>query len=292
MLNKVKYRMAVKKYYLLLVISFIIMQVHAQISIPALSPKASVMQQIGLGKATITYARPSLKGRKLLGQESIPFGKVWRLGANEATTIEFTDSMLIDGKPIAKGKYALMAIPDLKEWTIIINSDANQWGAYNYSEKKDIVRFKVKSGKLKKKVETMTFTFVNITSEKSSIYFEWENNSFQFDIEQKTDEIVMAEIKEKMAKEKIGSSTYMEAAEYYLYANKDLNVALDWTKKLLEIRKSGFAYNLQAQIAQKLNNCELAINAAKESILITEKNGDVAATTLSKSIIKSCELKK
>jgi Protein of unknown function (DUF2911) len=282
-----------KKIYLLFAIYFLVVHAHAQISIPALSPSASIKQQIGLGKVSINYARPSLRGRQLLGKANIPFGKVWRLGANEATTIEITDSMLINGRPLAKGKYALMAIPGESEWTIIINSNANQWGAYTYSEKKDIMRINVKAEKLKEKTETLSFYFEDVTPEKSTLVFKWENSSFQIGIEQKTDEKVMAEIKEKMAKEKISYSTYMEAAEYYLYANKDLNQALEWTKKLLEIVKtSGFCYNLQAQIAQKLNNCELAISAAKSSILITDKNGDEAANALSKSIIKNCEAKK
>ncbi len=282
-----------RKICLLFAIYFMAIHVHAQISIPALSPSASIKQQIGLGKVTINYARPSLRGRQLLGKENIPFGKVWRLGANEATTIEITDSMRINGKPLAKGKYAMMAIPGATEWTIIINSDYNQWGAYSYSDKKDVMRFNVKAERLQKITETMSFYFEDVTPEKSILVFKWENSSFQFAIEQKTDEIVIAEIKEKMAKEKISSSTYMEAAEYYLYANKDLNQALEWTKKLLEtVKTSGFSYNLQAQIAQKLGNCELAISAAKLSIEITNKNGDAAANALSKSIIKNCEAKK
>jgi hypothetical protein len=282
-----------KKICLLVVIICAAIQTNAQIDIPALSPSASIKQQIGLGKVTVNYARPSLRGRKLLGQENIPFGKVWRLGANEATTIELNDSMIINGKSLAKGKYAMMAIPDEKEWIIIINSNANQWGAYSYSDKKDVMRFAVKAEKLKQTVETMSFAFEDIHPEKSTLVFKWENSSFQFAIEQKADEIVMAQIKEKMTKEKISTSTYMEAAEYYLYANKDLNQALEWTKKLLEtVKTSGFCYNLQAQIAQKLNNCELAISAAKSSIEITEKNGDLAANALSKSIIKNCEGKK
>jgi hypothetical protein len=281
-----------KRIYLLLAIYFIAINAYAQISIPALSTSASIKQQIGLGKVTINYARPSLRGRELLGKDNIPFGKVWRLGANEATTIELTDSMLINGNSLAKGKYAMMAIPGATEWTIIVNSEPNQWGAYTYSDKKDVMRFNVKAEKLKQRIETLSFYFEDVTPEKSTLVFKWENISFQFAIEQKTDEIVMAEIKEKMAKEKINYSTYMEAAEYYLYAKKDLNQALEWTKKLLEtIKVSGFSYNLQAQIAQKLGNCALAISAAKSSIEITNKNGDAAANALSKSIIKDCEAK-
>jgi Protein of unknown function (DUF2911) len=281
-----------QKIYLLLAIYAISLQANAQIDIPALSPSAGIIQQIGLGKATVTYGRPSLRGRKLLGKDDIPYGKVWRLGSNSASTFELSDSMIVDGKPLAKGKYAIIAIPNAKEWTIIINKDPNQWGAYSYSDKKDVMRFNVKAETLKQNIETLTFAFEEVEPEKSSLVFKWENTTFKFTVQQKTDELVMADINDKMSRNTISASTYMEAAEYYLYANKDLNQALEWTKKLVEKRKSGFAYNLQAQIAQKLNNCTLAIEAAKNSIAITEKNGDVAATALSNSIIKSCETKK
>jgi hypothetical protein len=263
----------------------------AQIKIPQLSPMAKVEQQIGLAKATITYSRPSLRGRKLLGQNDIPYGKVWRMGANEVTTLELSDEMLIEGKTLAKGKYAFVAIPDASEWTIVVNSASGQWGVYGYKEGKDVMRFKVKAEVLSPTVETLGFTFEDIQPSTANIVFRWENVQFKVALAHNSDAKVMAEIKQKTSGNPNGS-TLMEAAEYYLMMNRDLEQALKWSEQVLEKTKSPFRYNLKAQIAQKLGKCEMAIEAAKGAIEYAEKNGDAAAKALAEGIIKNCEGKK
>ncbi len=264
----------------------------AQIKIPQLSPAAVVEQQVGLANVRISYARPSLRGRKMLGKESIPFGKVWRLGANQVTTIELNDDLMIEGKPLAKGKYALFAIPDSLDWTIVINSDPNQWGAYSYNETKDVMRFKVKANKVAQTKETMSLQFEDITPTTASLVFCWENTKFKVAFLHNADEKVMAEIKEKTGKENPGMMTLMESAEYYLLMNRDLEQALTWTTQLVEKRKSPFVMNLQAQIAEKLKKYDLAISAAKEAATLATKNADVAAATAANDLIKRCEGKK
>jgi Protein of unknown function (DUF2911) len=264
----------------------------AQIKIPQLSPAAIVQQQVGLVNVSISYSRPSLRGRKMLGQESIPFDKVWRLGANQVTTIELNDDLTIEGKLLAKGKYALFAIPDSADWTIVINSDPNQWGAYSYKEAKDVMRFKVKASKLAQPLETMSMSFEDITPTTASLVFRWENTQFKVALLQNADEKVMAEIKEKTTKENPGMMTLMESAEYYLLMNRDLEQALTWATQLVEKRKSPFVMNLQAQIAEKLKKYDLAISAAKEAAALASKNGDVAAATAANDLIKRCEGKK
>jgi Protein of unknown function (DUF2911) len=264
----------------------------AQISIPALSPRSTVRQEIGLAHAAINYGRPSLKGRKMLGEGYIPFGKVWRFGANMVTTLELTDEMLINGKPLAKGKYAMVAIPGAAEWTIIINSNAGQWGVYEYNDSKDVLRFNVKAEKLGETIETVSFTFEEIMPTSASVVFHWENTKLKFSLVHQSDEKVSAEIKEKTSKEKPSESTFMEAAEYYLLMNRDLEQALIWSTKVLEMTKSPFRFNLKAQIAEKLGKCGEATEAAKGAIEYAEKNGDVAAITLAKKIIKGCEGRK
>jgi Protein of unknown function (DUF2911) len=264
----------------------------AQIAIPALSPRSNVWQEIGLANASINYGRPSLKGRKMIGFDSIPFGKVWRFGANMVTTLDLSDEMLIEGKPLAKGKYAMVAIPGAAEWTIIINRNGGQWGVYEYNETKDVLRFNVKAEKSGESVETVSFTFEDIKPTSASVVFRWENTKIKFSPVHESDAKVMAQIKEKTAKEKPSESTLMEAAEYYLLMNRDLEQALIWSTKVLEMTKSPFRYNLKAQIAEKSGKCGEATEAAKGVIEYAEKNGDVAAVTVAKSIIKSCEGKK
>jgi hypothetical protein len=224
-----------------------------------------------------------------LGTDNIPNGKVWRMGANEVTTLELSDDMILEGKPLAKGKYALVAIPDVSEWTIVINSVSNQWGVYQYKESKDVMRFKVKTEKLNPSVETLSLVFEDINPSSASLVFRWENTQFKINISHDNDAMVMAEIKEKTSKDSPNLGVLMEAAEYYLMMNRDLEQALIWSEKVLEKQKSPFRFNLKAQIAQKLGKCDLATEAAKGAIEYAEKSGDVAAKTLAQNIIKGCK---
>jgi len=141
-----------------------------------LSPKETLTETVGGAKTTIVYCKPSARGRKMLGGNE-PYGKVWRTGANEATTIEFDKAVTIEGKELAAGKYALFTIPNEGEWTIIFNSVANQWGAYNYDESKDALRVNVNPSKTKEFVETFT-----IKPEKDKIALLWENTQVEFKV--------------------------------------------------------------------------------------------------------------
>jgi Protein of unknown function (DUF2911) len=261
---------------------------NGQIAIPQLSPAAKIEQQIGLAKVEISYSRPSLKGRNLLGTSHIPFGKVYRMGANDATTISFSEDMKIENQMIPKGKYALMAIPDASEWTIIINKDDKQWGAYQYKEAKDALRFKVPVQKTSQKIETLSFSFEETQPESATLIFRWENVEFGIKLSHDADAQVMAEIKEKTSKLVPNPSSLMEAAEYYLLKNRELPQALAWSEKVLKLIKSPFRYNLKAQIAQKMGNCEIAKEAAQNAIEYAKKNNDAAAQALAEDIIKSC----
>lgn len=140
------------------------------------SPKAEASGTVGGAKVDIVYCRPSADKRKIMG-ELVPFGQVWRTGANAATTIEFDKPVKIEGKSVPAGKYALFTIPNENEWTIIINKDFNQQGAYNYDEKKDVVRVNVKPRKIAEYVETFT-----ITPEKDKVSLKWENTEVAFKV--------------------------------------------------------------------------------------------------------------
>jgi Protein of unknown function (DUF2911) len=277
-----------KQLQFLLLFSLLSFEAMAQIKIPALSPAAKIEQQIGLGTASLSFSRPSLRGRKLLGQPNIPYGTVWRMGANDVTVLKIDEDMVIEGKPLPKGKYAFVAIPDANEWTIIINSDAKQWGVYGYKEAKDVLRFKVKAETLTQNVETMSFTFEDVQPSSANIVFRWENVQFKVALVHNSDAQVMADIQAKTSGNP-SMGTLMEAAEYYLMMNRDLNQALIWATKVVDNVKSPFRFNLKAQIAQKLGKCDIAVEAAKGAIDYAKKNGDVAAIALAEGIIKSCQ---
>ena len=130
------------------------------------SPPAETKVQIGEATIVINYSQPSMKGREIYG-DLVPFGKVWRTGANEATTFETDKEIGVNGKMLPAGKYALFTIPGEKEWTVIFNSVHKQWGAYDYDQSKDVLRIEVKSAKIEA-TEKMTFS-----SEKGMIYLDW-----------------------------------------------------------------------------------------------------------------------
>lgn len=135
------------------------------------SPKAEAAGKVGAANVKVTYCQPSARGRKIMGG-LVPYGEVWRTGANEATVIEFDKPVKIEGKDLAAGKYALFTIPGENEWTVIFNSDTKQWGAYNYKDKDDVLRVKVKPSKTPSPVETF-----NISVVKDEIVLKWENTA-------------------------------------------------------------------------------------------------------------------
>lgn len=155
--------------------SLLVVETHAQEK--PLSPKETVTGKIDGVETEIVYCRPSARGRKMIGGKE-PYGKVWRTGANAATTIEFDKPVKIEGKSLPAGKYALFTIPDEDQWTIIINKDFNQQGAYNYDEKKDVLRVNVKPKKTNGFVEKFT-----ISPEKDRVTLKWENTEVAFKVQ-------------------------------------------------------------------------------------------------------------
>lgn len=156
-----------KKTIVYLILSMCFLASYAQEK-PA-SPKAEATGTIGGAKVKVVYSQPSARGRKIMG-ELVPYDEVWRTGANEATTIEFDKPVKIEGKDVAAGKYALFTIPGENQWTVILNKDHKQWGAYNYKQGDDVARVTVKPAKAPEFAETF-----NIAVEKDGLLLKWEN---------------------------------------------------------------------------------------------------------------------
>ncbi|MES2457135.1 MAG: DUF2911 domain-containing protein [Bacteroidota bacterium] len=212
-----------------LVLSALALSLHAEIKaqgvqIPQASTAQTITQAFGLGKITINYSRPNTKGRKIFGALE-PYDAVWRTGANSATTISFSEAVKIEGQDLAAGEYGLFTIPGANEWTIIINKGAKQWGAYEYKAADDVLRVKVKAGKLKDKVETFTIQLTDVYPTSAKLQLQWENTSLAVNLTTDVDTKVMASIDEAMKGDK---KPYFQAAQYYLENGKDLNKALEW----------------------------------------------------------------
>lgn len=145
------------------------------------SPLVETKADLGDVAIAINYSSPAVKGRNIWGK-LVPYGKVWRTGANEATTFEVSGDVMIEGQKLKAGKYALFTIPDENEWTIIFNTNPDQWGAYNYNQKQDALRITVKPGKSPEFHERMTFDIVTKGDQAGFVSLVWSNLSVGFNV--------------------------------------------------------------------------------------------------------------
>ncbi len=205
-----------------------------QLQIPQASPSANLNQKIGLTDVTVEYCRPSVKERKIFGT-LVPYGTIWRTGANASTKISFSNQVSIEGHKLEKGTYALYTIPNKKDWTIILSNNTELWGAIDYQEKDDALRFTVKSDKLKPKYETLEIGFVDFTDTGASLSIKWEKTEVKFRIETEVDDIVMKQIEELViGQEDVSPGLYYQAAYYYFNNDKNLKLAHEWIQKSVE----------------------------------------------------------
>jgi Protein of unknown function (DUF2911) len=260
----------------------------AQIKTPATSPKSTISQGIGLSNVSIEYSRPAVKGRKIFG-DLVPYGKVWRTGANQITKIKINDDMTVNGQKLAAGSYGLYTIPTGKEWIIIFNKDDKQWGAYNYKEELDVLRFQVPVEKLSSNVEYLTIDFTDFTPNATTVRIAWEKMAVRFRLEQEVNTKIMAEITEKMKATDISEDTYFGAADYYYTTNQDLKQAYIWADKVLEKSEEYWNYQLRARIAHKMGNCKLALPDAQKSMELAKKAGDDAYVKMNEKILIDCK---
>jgi Protein of unknown function (DUF2911) len=152
---------------------------------PQPSPYASLTQRIGVNDVTITYHRPGVKGRKIWG-ELVPFGQVWRAGANEATTITFTEDVMLEERALPAGTYAFFTIPGEKEWTLIFSREAKQWGAFDYKEARDALRVKV-APRPSPPEEWLSYRFRDLTLNSAVTVLSWERVEVPFVIRNKVE---------------------------------------------------------------------------------------------------------
>lgn len=258
----------------------------AQIQTPAASPSATLSQTVGLSKVTIEYSRPMVRGRKIFG-DLVPFDKVWRTGANKITSIAIEKDMLINGKKLAAGSYGWYTIPSNGDWTIVINSDDKQWGAYGYDQKKDVLRIPVKAEK-HAMTEQLSISVESLSPTAADVVLSWEKTTVRFKLEHDAHEQIMADIKAKTAQPDAKSDTYFDAADYYYEHNIDLDKALMWADKVVEADKQYWTYQLRARILAKMGRCDKAVADAKISLEMAKKEGDDSYVKKNEAILKQC----
>ncbi len=204
-----------------------------ELNIPRTSQRGTVTQRIGLTDITITYHRPALGGREIWGK-TVPYGKVWRAGANENTTITFADDVSIEGKPLAAGTYGLHTIPDKDQWTIIFSKNSTSWGSFSYDEKEDALRVTVKPHAAES-FEVLTYVFDDVKPDSAAATLRWEKLAVPFRISVDVKAAVLKSIKNELRS--VGGFTWAgfdEAAQWCLDNNYNLEEALKWEETSIQ----------------------------------------------------------
>ena len=235
-----------------------------QLKVPTLSPFAEIKQEVGLTEISLSYARPSAKGRQVFGQ-LVPFDEMWRTGANASTKLTVSEAVKIAGNKLAAGTYALYTIPGEKEWTIIVHKKTNfrSISGNRVKPENDAFRFQVKPTVNPLHVETFTIQFTDIHTKGCQIQLAWENTIVSFPIEMQVDEQIDAQIASLLEKpEEMGHFDYFRAAEYYLHNDKNLNQAHTWIDAALQKSEHNFRYGLlKSKIYTAQGQSEKAIQA-------------------------------
>jgi hypothetical protein len=228
-----------------------------QLQFPRPSPKATISQTIGMSEVTMTYNRPSVKGRVIWGG-LVPYDTVWRTGANEATTISFSDTVMLEGNKLNPGMYMLATIPSKEEWTIIINSKKDLWGAFGYDEKDDILRVKVKPQEAEF-TERMKFDFSDLTDSSATIELRWEKLKVPFHITFDTKAIALAK-----ARKTVRWQDPMNAAMYCVTNNFNHEEGLKWINLSLSMDENYSNLRVKARLLEQMGQ-------RKEAIALMEK---------------------
>ncbi len=245
----------------------------AQLKTPAPSPTQTIKQDFGLSTVELSYSRPGMKGRKIFG-DLVPFGKVWRTGANQATTLTFGEEVMIGGKKIPAGKYGLLSIPDKNSWTLIISKQTDVTSPAAYKEDMDVVRVTAETMKMKDNVESFTMQFADVKPSSCALHIMWEGTAVALPITVDVESKVMGQIDQLMNKD---NRPYFAAAMYYMDNGKDLNQALAWFDKAVAAQPDAFwMHHQRANALAKLGKKEEAKTAAKKSIELATiaKNDD------------------
>ena len=244
-----------------------------QLRTPAPSTTTTVKQDFALSSVELSYSRPSMKGRKIFG-DLVPYDKVWRTGANQATTLTFGEEVMIGGTKLPAGKYGMVSIPGANEWTVIITKQTDITSPAAYKQENDVVRVKVQPMKLPFPIETFTISFDDIKNNTMNISLMWENTYLAFPVNVDVDSKVMAQIKTIFEGD---PKPYFNAAMYYMDNGKDVNQALAWFDKALVQNPNAFwVHHQRANALAKLGRKQDAIAAANKSIELAKvaKNDD------------------
>lgn len=276
-----------KKLFLTVCLVAFTYTMNAQVTTPQPSPFSKIEQKVGLTDVTLEFSRPSMKGRAIFG-DLVPFGKLWRTGANANTKITFSSNVMVNGKELKAGSYAMYTIPNKDSWEVMFYSDAGNWGTpRKWDESKVALKTTAKVESMPMKIETYTMTFDDLTNNSAVIGILWENTYVGIQFETPTDKSVMASINKTMNGP--SPNDYYAAAVYFKQEGKDMKKAMKWIDKAIEMTKEQprfWYYRQQSLIYAKAGNKKGAIAAAKTSLKLATDAGNADYMKMNKESLK------
>ena len=281
-----------KKIILFLGCALLSFSMSAQIQTPAPSPFAKLEQKVGLTDVTIEYSRPSIKGRTIFG-DLVPYGKVWRTGANAKTKITFSDDVKVGGKDLKAGTYAILTKPEAQKWEVIFYTDTEGGAPAELDQSKVAASVSAEVFPIPFDIETFGIDINNITNDGANLEFFWAKTFVIVPFEVPTETKAMASIDEVMASPNATSGDYMQAAGYYFSEDKDIKKAKEWIDKAVKMSDDAPFWMLrqQAVIYHKAGDKKGAVKAAKASMAAAEKAGNADYVKMNQDSLKEWEKK-
>ena len=254
----------------------------AQVKLPPASSSQTITQGLGIGTVTLKYSRPNINDRDIFGS-LVPYGEVWRTGANNVSTITFEGAVTIAGTQVEAGTYGLLTIPSKDTWTIILSKNSEQWGAYTYSQDEDRLRFDVKPDRLSKPVETFTISFSDVQPQSARVNIAWDRTQVSFDLTVDQDAEIMASIDEAMKGDR---KPYFQAAQYYYNNGKDIQKALEWANEADKSpNPAPYVKYWKALIQLKAGDKQGAIETATQGVEIAKQQNNEEYVKLNGQVI-------
>jgi len=244
----------------------------SQITHPKASPFSKVEQEVGLSKITVEYSRPGTRGRKVFGH-LVPYGRIWRVGANESTKFTINTDAEVLGNKLSKGTYALYAFPEKEEWEVVFHKNTSHWGdgRKNYDPEEDAFRVKIVPERSEEFQENFLISFDSITHNSLNMIWFWENAKVTIPIEVDTHSQMLAEI-DRQLKENPTAQTYYEAARYLQEQEKEYPTALRYLEKAIELEGDTYYFHrLKSLVEAALGDYKSAIESAQKSLELAQK---------------------
>lgn len=278
-----------KKTVLFLFAGILSMSVGAQIQTPQPSPLTKIEQQVGLTDVTLEYSRPGMRGREIFG-DLVPYGEVWRTGANENTKITFSDEVEIAGQKLPAGTYALYTRPNQNSWEVMFYNDAKNWGnPQEWDDSKVALTATAEVSQLPFEMETFTIFIDNLKHDSALLNIVWENTVATLPINFPTDAKAMASIEKTMSGSEIKPNDYFAAATYYHDTNKDNEKALEWVNTAIELQGEDAPFWMlrkKSLILADLGKKEEAIATAKLSLEASKKANNADYVKMNEDSLK------